>query len=80
MFERFGFSNTFKWITSDLLDKAIDSLKDFFVNFLSVQVILPGIVRKNELHSISSLSGPCPFSSCAMDSISRLVFLGERKR
>ena len=80
MFQWFWLSDTFKGITFDFFDQSIDSPEDFLIVFLPIKIILPRIIGKNEFHSISSLSIPLSSASCTMDSISRLVFFGERKR
>ncbi len=78
--KRFGFTNTFKRIAFGFLNESIDTMEDFFISFLPIDIVIPGVVRENELHSISSLSTPFSFSSWTMDSNSRLAFLGDRKR
>ena len=51
--------------------------KNLFIGFLPKEIIIPGVVRKDELHSKSSFSFPLLFSSWAIDSIKRLVFFGD---
>ena len=80
MFQRFRFANTLKRAALNFLNEGVDTAKNLFVRFLPINVIVPGMVGKNELHSISSFSFPLPFSSWTIDSISRLVFFGERNR
>ena len=80
MFKWFRFSNTLKWISSRFFDEGIDTTKNLFIGFLPEEVITPGMIRKDGLHSKSSLSVPLSFSSWAIDSIKRLVFFGDRKR
>ena len=80
MFEWLRFADSFKWIAFNFFDEAIDSSEDFFISFVPIEVILPSIIGKYELQSKSSLSDPLPSSSWTMDSIRRLVFLGERNR
>jgi hypothetical protein len=80
MFQWLWFSDPFKGITFNLFDQSIDSPEDFLVIFLPVKIILPRMIGKNELHSLSFLSIPLSSASWTMDSISRLVFWGERKR
>ncbi len=80
MFKWFRFSNTLKWISFRFLDEGIDAPKNLFIGFLPKDIIIPGVVRKDELHSKSSFSVPLSFSSWAIDSIKRLVFFGDLKR
>jgi len=80
MFQGFRFANTLKRVAFSFLNESVDTVKNFLISFLPIDVIVPGMIRKNELHSINSLSFPSPFSSWAIDSISRLVFLGDRNR
>jgi hypothetical protein len=80
MFEGFRFSNAFEWITFGLFDQSVDAAEYFFIGFLPKQIVIPGVVRENELQSIRSFSVPWPFSSWATDSIKRLAFFGDRKR
>ena len=80
MFKWFRFSNTLKWISFRFFYEGIDTTKKLFIGFLPKEIIIPGVVRKDELHSKSSLSVPLSFSSWATDSIKRLVFFGDRKR
>lgn len=80
VFKRFRFSNAFKRVTLCFFDKDIDTAKHLFIGFLTKEIIFPGVIRKGQLHSKSSLSVPLSFSSCTIDSIKRLVFLGGRSR
>jgi len=80
MFEWLRFAYSFKWIAFNFFDELIDSSEDFFIGFLPIKVVLPGIIGKYELQSKSSFSDPLPSSSWTMDSIRRLVFLGDRNR
>lgn len=80
VFEWLGFSDPLEWIPHGLFDEGIDATKDFFIRFLPVQVIIPGVIRENEFQSMRSLAVPSSFSSWDMDSIRRRVFFGERKR
>ena len=80
MFEWFRFAYPFKWVAFNFPDEFINSPEDFFIRLLPIKVILPSIIGKYELQSKSSLSDPLPSSSWTMDSIRRLVFLGERNR
>jgi hypothetical protein len=80
VFQRFRFSNTLKRLSFYFLNEGVDTVENFLVGFLPIEVIVPGMVRKNEYHSISSFSMPLPFSSWAIDSISLLVFWGDHNR
>ena len=63
MFQWFRFADTLKRVAFCLLYEGVDTAKDFFVSFLPIDIIVPGIIGENELHSKSSLSTPLPFSS-----------------
>ena len=80
MFKWFKFSNTLKWISFRFIDEGFDAPQNLFIGFLPKDIIIPGMVRKDELHSKSSFSVPLSFSSWAIDSIKRLVFFGDLKR
>ena len=80
MLEWLRFTNTLKRILHGFSNYGVDAAEDFPVGVLPIEIIFPSVVRKNELHPINSFSVPSPLSSCEIDSISRLVFLGERKR
>jgi hypothetical protein len=54
MFEGFWFANALKGLALNGLDQSVDTIEDFTVAFLPVEVILPGVGRKNEPHSSSS--------------------------
>lgn len=80
MFERFWFAHSFQWIAFDFFDKGVDPSEDFLISFLPIKVIFPSMIGKDELQFKGSLSEPLPSSSWTMDSIRRLMFLGERNR
>ena len=80
MLEGLRLANAFKWVSHGFFDYVIDAPKNLSVRVLPIEIVVPGVFGKNELHSANSLSTPSPFSSWAIDSISLLVFLGERKR
>lgn len=80
VFQRLGFADAFKKIALDLFDERIDAPEDFTVGLLPIKVVLPSVIGKDQLHSISSLSIPDSASSCLMDSNNRRLFLGERSR
>lgn len=80
MFQWFWFADALKGILFCLTNKGIDTSENFFISLLPKKIILPCIVGEDELQSISSFSVPFPSSSWVMDSIKRLVFVGDRKR
>ena len=80
VFQRLWFSDPFKRIAFDLFDQRIDASQDFPVVLLPIKIIFPGMVGENPFHSMRSLSMPLSSASWTMDSMSRRVFLGERKR
>ena len=80
MLEGLRLAHTFKWVSHGFFDHVIDALKNLSVGVLPIEIVVPSVFGKNELHSTNSLSTPSPFSSWAIDSINLLVFLGERKR
>jgi hypothetical protein len=45
-FKRFGFTKTFKKVTVNIKNQCVDFLKDFFIFFSPVNVILVGIIYK----------------------------------
>ena len=51
MFKWFRFSNTLKWISFRFFDEGIDTTKNLFIGFLPKEIIIPRVVRKDELHS-----------------------------
>lgn len=80
MFEGLRLANAFKWVSPGFFDHVIDAPKNLSVRVLPIEIVVPSVFGKDELHSTNSLSMPSPFSSWAIDSINLLVFLGERKR
>jgi len=80
MFQGFGLANALERSALYLLDKDIDALEDFSVRALPIEIIFPGVLGENELHSTSSRSVPPPDSNSATDSRSRRAFFGLRKR
>ena len=80
MLQCFWFAGAFEWSPHDLFYQFVDSSENFLVGALPVEIVLPGVFGENEFHSIRPLSMPLPSSSWAIDSIRRLVFLGERSR
>ena len=50
MSQRLRFSQAVKRVSSDIFDQLIDSLESLFVVVLPVEVIVPGILAKDELH------------------------------
>ena len=75
-----GLARALKRGAHDLFDQVVDSLEDFLVRALPVEIIIPGVIRENDLHSIRPLSVTLASWSWAIDSIRRLVFLGDRSR
>ena len=80
MLKRFGFSNSLEWRTFYVLDKCVDPLEDFSVGSLPIEIVLPGMLGEDELHSASSCSVPPPASSSATDSSNLRAFFGLRRR
>jgi len=80
VFERFGFAGTLEWFTHDLMDQPVYSFEHVLVGLLPVEIILPGIPGKDQLHSTSLRVLPPPRSSSAIDSRRRLAFFGTRRR
>ncbi len=80
MLQGLGLANALERGTLDLLDENIDTLEDFSVRALPIEIIFPGVLGENELHSNSPRSVPPPDSNSATDSRSRRTFFGLRKR
>jgi len=78
--ERFRFAAACEGIAHYLMNKGIDAFEHFFVGFLPVEIVLPGIPGKGQFHSASLRLLPPPRSSSAIDSRRRLAFFGTRKR
>ena len=74
--EGFGFSNALISVALNVADQFIYSKMDFFVCFLPVTIVLPGILREYEPHSINSRSWPFPLSNSSTDSQSLDAFVG----
>ena len=53
----------FKGITFYFVVQRDDSLNYFLIGLLPVKMIFPGIVREDQIHSISSLTLPLPVSN-----------------
>jgi hypothetical protein len=56
VFEGFRFAHSLEWFSFGLLDKLVDSVQDFFVGFLPVQIVFPSVLGEDEFHSRSSFS------------------------
>jgi hypothetical protein len=56
VFEGFWFANTFERLSLGLFDQLVDSVNNLFVGFLPVQIVFPGVLGEDELHSRSSFS------------------------
>ena len=78
--EGFGFAGAGEGVTHDLMDEPIDAVEHLPVGLLPVEIVLPGMLRKDEFHSESFRAFPPPRSSSEMDSRIRLAFLGTRRR
>jgi len=64
----------------NLMNEAVDALEHVSVSRLPVEVVLPCMLGKDQLHLASLRTLPPPRSSSAIDSRRRLAFLGTRKR
>src|SRR5208283_2176963 len=80
MFERFRFTGTGEGIAHDVLDQCIYAFENMPVGLLPVQIVFPGVLCEDQLHSAKGFSLPPPFSSSAIDSRSRLALAGTRSR
>ena len=80
VFEGFGLALADKRHALYVADQQVDPLHDLFIVFLPVEVVLPGVLRDNQLQSTNSRAVPWPASSCMIDSIKRRAFLGLRNR
>jgi hypothetical protein len=80
VFEGLRFAESLKRRAGDVLDQVIDPLEELSIGALPIEVVVPGVFRKDDLHSISSFSEPRPDSSSAMDSSRRRAFLGLRSK
>jgi len=80
VFERFGFAGTRERIVHDFMDQLVYAFEHVLVGLLPVEIVLPGIPGKNQLHSASLRVLPPPRSSSAIDSRRRLAFFGTRRR
>lgn len=56
VFKGLRFANTFERFSLGLFDQLVDSVKNFFVGFLPVQIVFPGVLGEDEFHSRSSIS------------------------
>jgi hypothetical protein len=80
VFEGFGFAGTCKRIAHDLVYQPVNAFQQIPVGILPVEVVLPGVLGKDQLHSTSRRVLPPPRSSSAIDSRRRLAFFGTRRR
>ena len=80
MSERFRFSYPLTGHVLNVADQGIDSGGNFFVGFLPIEIVIPGMWGKDKLQSTSSRSVPLPVASSAMDSRSRRAFSGLLRR
>ena len=80
MLQGLRFAGPCKGGTQDLVDQIVDPFQKRSVGSLPVEVILPGVLGKDKLHSTSSLCVPPPESNSAIDSRSLRTFLGLLRR
>jgi hypothetical protein len=63
-FQGFGFPSTLKWRTLTFLDEAVEAVKNAGVVSLPMQIILPSLIRENQVHGeVRLCSVPLPLSS-----------------
>ena len=69
-------------IARRVLDQFVDAPRDLFVRLLSVLIILPRLLRENQLHASSVIfrSRPRPFSRLPMADSKRRAFVGLRSK
>ena len=63
-----------------MLDQLVDQVTYLVVGADPVLIIFPGLIGKNQPHSVSSRASPVPASSCAIDARKRDAFFGVDKR
>ncbi len=80
MLEGFELAGALKWGTAGFLDQGMNPLEKFVIGGLPVEIILPGLFRKNQLYSARACSWPPPAFRLSMASINRRALLGERSR
>jgi hypothetical protein len=80
MSQGLGLTSSFKGCTLYFLNEFVDAFKDLSISPLPIEVIIPGMLGEDDLHSINSRSVPPPDSSSTMDSKSLRVFFGLRRR
>src|SRR5436309_5167915 len=70
------------WIAHDLLDDLVNALQRLRICLLPVEILLPGIIREDEIHvsSFNFFRTPFPRSSWSMERRSRFAFSGDRNR
>lgn len=80
VFKRFRLAGACEGIVHNFMYKPVDAFEHLPVGLLPVEVILPCILGKDQLHSASLRALPPPRSSSAIDSRRRLAFFGTRRR
>jgi hypothetical protein len=80
MLEGFGFAGASERIMHDFVNKPVYAFEHLFVGLLAIEIVFPGVFRKDEFHSESLRALPPPCSSSAMDSRSLFALLGTRSR
>jgi len=80
VFEWLGLAGAGERVIHYFMDKPVDAFEHHFVCVLPVEIIFPGVFRKDEFHPASLRALPPPRSSSAMDSRSLFAFFGTRSR
>lgn len=80
MLQRLRLADAGKGRPRNLPDERVDALEQFLIGLLPVQVILPGLLGEDQLHSARLRSWPLPSSSSAIASSRRRAFFGLRSR
>ena len=80
MLERLGLADTRERFALCIPDELVDALDHPLVVLLPEEVIVPGLVRKNQLHLASSRSVPLPAVSWAAAASRRLALAGLRSK
>jgi hypothetical protein len=56
MFKGLWLTTTFERLAFGFLNQFVDSIQNFFVGLLPVQIVFPGVLGEDEFHSRSSFS------------------------
>jgi hypothetical protein len=80
MSEGLWLAGSFKGGALYFLNELVDALKELSVGPLPVEIIFPGMLGEDDLHSINSRSMPPPDSSSTIDSRSLRAFFGLLRR